>query len=256
MLSPRQKTAIARFFPTMREKWETYATALNMIDWEKTQAYCLEFLSFPSEIWINVDGRTPQGKVKPGADYNKLVDFLIEQLSSLRDEATGRRLIRRVYRRDEVYQGPYVDHAPDLLFSWWDDAGLESRKSSMGGRHPSLHTYTDAREELVASWSGTHRLHGILLMKGKPFRPGLVLSQAHVTDIAPSLLYLLNIPVPTEMDGRVLLDAFHEGFVASHPVEYQEGSLLMHAGQPTEAVYTMMETEKIQARLKDLGYID
>jgi predicted AlkP superfamily phosphohydrolase/phosphomutase len=256
VLSPRQKAAIVRLFPRLREKWESYATALTMIDWAKTQAYCLEFLAFPSEIWINVEGRNPHGRVKAGAEYEKLLEFLADQLLNLRDEATGRRIIRRVYRREEVYQGPYVDHAPDLMFSWWDDAGLESRKSVPGAKHPSLRIYADAREELAASWSGTHRLHGILLLKGEPFRTGTTLPQAHIADIAPTLLYLLGIPVPAEMDGRVLFEAFHEAFVASHPVEYRQGGWLAHERQPSGAVYSMAETEKIQERLKDLGYID
>jgi predicted AlkP superfamily phosphohydrolase/phosphomutase len=256
VLSPRQKAAIARLLPALREKWESYATALSLIDWQKTQAYCLEFLAFPSEIWINVEGRTPHGRVKPGSDYEKLVQFLSEQLLNLRDEATGRRLIRRVYRKDEVYRGPYSEQAPDLMFSWWDEAGLESRKSAPGAKHPSLRLCAEAGEELAAAWSGTHHLHGILLLKGDPFRAGTPLPQAHITDIAPTLLYLLGIPVPAEMDGRVLFEAFDEAFVATHPVHYQQSGLLTHMSQPAEAVYSMAETAKIQERLKDLGYID
>jgi predicted AlkP superfamily phosphohydrolase/phosphomutase len=256
LLSPRQKAALARMFPSLREKWESYATAITMIDWEKTQAYCLEFLAFPSEIWINLAGRTPQGRVRPGADYEKLVEFLSDQLSNLRHQGTGRQLVQRVYRKDEVYHGPYVADAPDLMFSWWDEAGLESRKSAPGATHPSLRTYADGEGELAASWSGTHRLHGILMMKGKPFRQGTTLSRAHITDVAPTLLYLLGIPVPTEMDGKVLSEAFQGEFVASHPIQYHQGGLLMHGNAAPDAAYTAEETEKIQERLKGLGYID
>jgi predicted AlkP superfamily phosphohydrolase/phosphomutase len=256
MLSPRQKTAIVRFFPTLREKWESYATALSMIDWPKTRAYCLEFLAFPSEIWINLEGRTPYGTVKPGADYEELIASLQEHLLSLRDRSTGKHLIHKVYRKEEVYQGPYLDRAPDLMFSWWEGGGLESRKSDAGAGHPSLRSYAEAGEDLAASWSGTHRLNGILLMKGTPFRAGVALSQAHITDVAPTLLHLLGLPVPLEMDGKVMLEAFREEFAALHPVQYQESELLAHATRPSEAVYTMLETAKIQERLKDLGYID
>jgi predicted AlkP superfamily phosphohydrolase/phosphomutase len=256
ILTPRQKAALARLFPTLRETWESYATALTMIDWEKTQAYCLEFLAFPSEIWINVEGRTPHGRVKPGAEYEKLVEFLTDQLLTLQDDATGQRLIRRVYRKEQVYRGPYVDHAPDLMFSWWDDSGLESRKSTPGPKHGSLRTYADDRADLVAAWSGTHRLHGILVMTGAPFRAGATLPQAHITDLAPTLLYLLGIPVPTDMDGRVLVEAFDSAYVASHPVQYREGHVLTQDSPQAEALYTMAETAKIQERLRDLGYID
>lgn len=256
VLSPRHKSTLARLFPTLREKWESYATALTMIDWKATQAYCLEFLAFPSEIWINVEGRTPQGLVKPGADYEQVIEFLTEQLLALQDPATGQRLIHRVYHKDEVYRGPYVDHAPDLMFSWWDDGGLESRKSTPRAKHPSLRTSAADGAELAASWSGTHRLHGILVMTGAPFRTGAALSPAHITDIAPTLLYLLGAPIPTEMDGRVLLEGFDPAYQASHPVHYQQGSLPAQVSDRSAAIYTMAEAEKIQARLKDLGYID
>ena len=89
--------------------------------------------------------------------------------------------------------------------------------------------------------------------EGAPFRAGATLSQAHITDVAPTLLYLLGLPVPAEMDGKVMIEAFHEEFVSLHPVLYQENELLTHATRPSEAVYTMLETAKIQARLKDLG---
>jgi predicted AlkP superfamily phosphohydrolase/phosphomutase len=181
---------------------------------------------------------------------------LQENLLRLGDASTGKPLIHKMYRKDEVYQGPYIDQAPDLVFSWWEAGGLESRKSGAGAKHPSLRTYAEAREELAASWSGTHRLDGILLMKGAPFRAGVTLSPAHIIDVAPTLLYLLGLPVPAEMDGKVILEAFRDEFVSLHPVQYQENEFLMHASRPSEAVYTMLEAAKIQERLKDLGYID
>jgi hypothetical protein len=94
------------------------------------------------------------------------------------------------------------------------------------------------------------------MMKGKPFRQGVRLPKAHITDVAPTLLYLLGIPVPVEMDGQVLSEAFEGAFVASHPVQYHQGGLLMHSNAPLDAAYTAEETEKIQERLKGLGYID
>jgi hypothetical protein len=94
------------------------------------------------------------------------------------------------------------------------------------------------------------------LLRGAPFRTGITLPQAHITDVAPTLLYLLGIPVPAEMDGRVMIEAFQQEFVAANPVRYQEDGLLMQLNQSAEAVYSMAETVKIQERLKDLGYID
>jgi len=95
-----------------------------------------------------------------------------------------------------------------------------------------------------------------LVMKGGPLRGGEMLSTAHITDIAPTLFYLLGIPVPAEMDGKVLLEAFQEEFAAAHPVHYRTADLPAYAESHAKAAYTAEESEKIQERLKGLGYID
>jgi predicted AlkP superfamily phosphohydrolase/phosphomutase len=182
--------------------------------------------------------------------------FLSAQLGNLQDPATGKPLIRRVYRKEEVYQGPYLHLAPDMMFSWWEESGLEARKSVPGADHPSLRDNTTGDEMLSASWSGTHRLHGILAMKGGPLRRGEAISTAHITDIAPTLFYLLGIPVPAVMDGKVLLEAFQDEFAAAHPVQYNTASLPAYTESHAETAYTAEESEKIQERLKGLGYID
>jgi predicted AlkP superfamily phosphohydrolase/phosphomutase len=254
-LTPRQKAWLAGLFPSAREKWELYASSVGIINWEETRAYCLEFLSFPSEIWINLEGRTPHGRVKPGKEYEELITLLTRRLYELKDPETGERLVRKVYRKEEIYHGPYVDLAPDLVLSWWEEAAFQSRKSAPYAGHPSVVDSIDSKETETAAWSGTHRLEGIVLMKGGGFRKGTTLSKAQIIDMAPTLFYLLGLPIPSEMDGSVLFEAFEERFIASRPVQYESGKTVspeVHAG----ATYTEAESEKIRERLKGLGYID
>jgi len=262
MLSPNQKARLARIFPNLRARWESYASSAAMIDWEKTQAYCLEFLSFPSEIWINIEGRSPHGRVKPGAEYEAVVESLIRRLYALKDGETGRSLIRRIYRKEEIYQGPYLDLAPDLILSWWEDGAFQVQKSVPGSGQPSVSDGTRETGASAASWSGTHRLHGVLLMKGGPLRRAATLSKAHITDVAPTLLHLMGVPVPPEMDGSVLLEAFEDTFTRSCRVQYGSEGAPEHAvngngnGNGNGAAYTAAESEKIKERLKGLGYIE
>ena len=256
VLSPEQKVWLAKIFPDLREKWESHASSVAMIDWKRTKAYCLEFLSFPSEIWINLEGRMPHGRVKVGTEYEQLIEFLTRRLYDLKDNKTGRRLIRRVYRKEEVYKGPYLDLAPDLILSWWEEQAFQVRKSVPGETHPSIQDCNGAGNGVAASWSGTHRLHGILLMKGRPFRSSEAISKAHITDIAPTLFYLLGIPVPSKIDGRVLMEAFREEFSVAHSLQCSGDELSAYSRKGSDAAYTAAESEKIQERLKGLGYID
>jgi predicted AlkP superfamily phosphohydrolase/phosphomutase len=255
VLSPNQKSRLANLFPAVREQWEATTSALTMIDWERTKAYGLELLSFPSEIWINLAGRGPGGGVKAGAEYEQLLAFLTARLYDLRDPKTGQALIRRVYRKEDVYAGPYAANAPDLVLSWWEESAFQVRKSAPQAYHPSLRDGSGVAERTVP-WNGTHRLHGILLMQGPQFRPGVRLAQAHITDIAPTLFYLLGLPIPAEMDGQVLLEAFDAHFVASHTPHYQHGMWPAPAVCTADMGFSVAETAKIRERLQGLGYID
>jgi hypothetical protein len=63
-----------------------------------------------------------------------------------------------------------------------------------------------------------HGPPGILLMMGGPVKPGHVLQGAHILDLYPTMLYLLGLPVPRDVTGKVLLDALDPEFVRRHPV--------------------------------------
>lgn len=63
-----------------------------------------------------------------------------------------------------------------------------------------------------------HGPPGILLMMGGPVKPGTVIQGADVLDLYPTMLYLLGLPVPEDVTGKVLLDALDPEFVRQHPV--------------------------------------
>jgi hypothetical protein len=63
-----------------------------------------------------------------------------------------------------------------------------------------------------------HGPPGILLMTGGPVKPGTVIQGAHILDLYPTMLYLLGLPVPQDVTGKVLLDALDPEFVRRHPV--------------------------------------
>lgn len=74
-----------------------------------TKAFVIE----PSRLFINLKGKFPKGNVEKN-DYEKLRDDISAQLSELKD-ADGNLMINRVYKKEEVYSGPYLNKAADLL---------------------------------------------------------------------------------------------------------------------------------------------
>ena len=61
---------------------------------------------------------------------------------------------------------------------------------------------------------------GLLLAFGEGIRPGATLAGASVLDVAPTLLYLLGLPVARDMEGRVLTEMLEPGYARDHPVTF------------------------------------
>ena len=110
---------------------------------------------------------------------------------------TGKPLVERVYEGEELYHGPHAHLAPDLtvvLTDW--------RYRTIG-----LHDFTTHKVISPAFGpTGDHRMEGILVATGPAFRTGASPVEADLLDIAPTVLHLLEIPVPADMDGRVLTE--------------------------------------------------
>lgn len=73
-----------------------------------TRAFALD----PSRIYINTKGRYPRGTVEPGG-YDGLREELAAGLMGI--EYEGRKVMKAVYRKEEIYDGPCMESAPDLV---------------------------------------------------------------------------------------------------------------------------------------------
>ncbi len=89
------------------------------VDWTRTRAYSLGL----GQVYFNVRGREGQGIVNEGDEYRRLADELSAKLLTMTDPKTGQRIVRSVYKRDDVYSGPFMANAPDL------QVGLRGRVS-------------------------------------------------------------------------------------------------------------------------------
>jgi len=239
------------------------------IDWTGTRAFSEEQNTNPG-VWINVRGRESQGTV-PSGEYESARDAVIEALRTWRDPVTGRAVVALARRREEVYQGPYVGEAPDIVVEFALDVGrafqpargLESLRHEQGysyavqgssGRPGPSVRVLDRSEYLGAKgrgMNGTHRPEGVLLLAGPDIRAGAHLQGAHITDVAPTVLHLLGLPVPSYMDGRVLKEVLT---LIQAPLSLQ-GRGAGGEGQPPTP-YTPAEEAAVAARLRALGYLE
>ena len=213
--------------------------SLVNVDWSRTVAYSRGNYG---QIYVNLKGREEHGSIEPGTQYEEVCAHLVERLHALRDPATGQPVVAQVFRRHDLYNGPYVDNAPDVVFL------LRPTYKALG----TLDFSSNRVVESAFGNSGDHHMDGFLAMQGPGVRPGHGLDGARILDMAPTILYLLGLPIPADMDGQVLAQALTPEFMATHAVTV--------AGPHAEAAqgetgYTAEEEEEITRRLERLGYL-
>lgn len=256
VVPPQGLEWLKRKFPDLRQKVKSNIV-FSEIDWKRTKVY--SFGRESTNLFINLEGKMPAGTVKPGKEYESLRDSIIDELRKLKDPETGDSVVDRVYRREEVYHGECIDFAPDLLVIW------------KGHRYTSWPGYDDRNKNIFESslkhsdysdWSslqkgGNHRPNGILLMSGDGIREGDKIQGARIIDLAPTILGLMGVPIPEDMDGKTLEDAFTTSL---NPFQSQRKKV---ADSPESdprknenGAYTEEDAKKIEERLRGLGYVE
>lgn len=242
----RTKERLTRFLPFLRNMVQ-YQLCFADIDWQKTFAYSDTL--YPT-IWIN---RRPGGPLGPEAPQERLQELLTrlrERLAGCRDSVTGVPVVAEVFASSEIYHGPHVSRAPDLLIRWREDVtihGLAGLKHDAGGE-------TRIPGEDPGVISGDHRVHGILFARGPCIRRGVRVENANLVDIAPTVLYAMQECVPRDMDGRVVAQIFEESYTRENAVRFSEATGSGPGGR--DAGYSDEDEEVIAERLKGLGYLE
>lgn len=216
-------------------------TMLHHVDWSRTKAYPL---SGGSQISVNLEGREPEGIVKPGLEYDQVCNQVQAAFQELRDPSTGTPIVERVWRREEIYDEQVTDlipELPDLYIKWRND-----RYTDVGGIGYARGTIS----EPIRGRSGGHTMRGVFLAHGPGIEQGNVIRDAELVDVAPTILSMLNVPIPRVMDGRVLADIFLGS--AEHVVHYQDAS---KSEKTSPHAFSEEEQWVVEQRLRDLGYI-
>jgi len=163
----------------LRESGRTLTSSglISQVDWSKTKA-----LSYGvyGEIFINIPYEDPE--------YDTVRDRLILEIKKEFGDI-------RIFKKEEIYEGPYLDELPDLIILVDDE--------HVNAISPNLEVDT------LRLTKGNHRLDGIFIAYGLGIKRGYKID-AKIYDIAPTILHIFGLPIPNDMDGRVLMEIFEE----------------------------------------------
>jgi len=221
------------------------------INWSRTLAYATGNFG---NINLNIKGREPQGVVEPG-NVDQLIDEITTALYGLRDPDTGEQMVAEVMRREDVYTGNMIDRAPDLLIRWTEDKYLTTTDYDGKPDGPLFGTTQKFGRHGAAyalDQTGMHIIEGICIFYGCGVREDSRLQDANLLDLAPTVLHLLDVPIPRSMDGRVLTEAFIPEIADRH-IRYEEEDQEISGGSGVEL--SAEDEEEIRARLQGLGYV-
>jgi predicted AlkP superfamily phosphohydrolase/phosphomutase len=164
------------------------------VEWGRTRAYALGL----GQIYFNLRGRESQGIVSSGRDYQALQDEIVSKLVTLKDPDTGEAVFGAVYKRDDMYKGEYLENAPDLQVGF-NDGYRVGWQDSLGGIRRTV------VENNNKKWSGDHCATATEISGGVFFSTMKInTTSPSIMDISPTVLKILEVPLPTDLDGKPL----------------------------------------------------
>jgi len=186
---------------------EDLGEGTSSIDWSRTYAYAVGL----GGIYLNLKGREREGILQKGSEAERVRIAIQSGLAGIVDSATQRSVVRSVSRREEIYSGPYVANAPDLLVNFSPGYRV-SWQSAVGGFANLL------IEDNLRRWSGDHIIDpdavpGVLFMS-KNYQSqnphpvptnGTRVGHPNIIDLAPTILNYLGVSVPQNMEGISLI---------------------------------------------------
>lgn len=140
--------------------------------------------------------------------YRKKREEIIDKLSDLKNKG----IIEQIWRKEEIYDGPYLDQIPDILL------GLNHRYSINLNRNSNILSNCNIHIK------GDHKFEpdGVFVAFGKEIKEGDLI-ESSVYDIVPTLLHTFDVPIPNDIDGKVLREIFKgDSEIAKRPIKYQE----------------------------------
>jgi predicted AlkP superfamily phosphohydrolase/phosphomutase len=223
---------------------------LENISWETTRAFPT---SFHGLVRVNLKGREGCGSVDP-QDYDETVREVVRSLREARD-AKGNPLFEGVFAAADLYGSGLVGVAPDVVVvprrTYFMKAALgqESWRAGMLGGD----ILQSGPQVFAGGRTGIHDPYGVLICAGPHIRAGARLEDPWIGDLAPTLLYASGLPIPDDLDGRVLTELFTDDWAASHTPRFVARPPVETAAERSD--FGADELDAIEESLRALGYV-
>jgi len=201
----------------------------DKINWEMTKAYG----NWYAGLYLNPRYYPDDLCKREGA--LELKNILLDA----KDPDNGERIFLVAKTKWELFKGPYFDEMPDVVYTTTKDYRLNTNLPGI------LMEKRFARPSLTGHH--TSALDGILFLKGKGVKEGVKL-EASIQDVFPTACALAGVPIPADVDGKILKDILQEDCYSE---EFKD---LLYEDKETH--YLSLEEDKsVKEHLKDLGYI-
>ncbi len=211
------------------------------LDWAQTVAYA----ATPSSLGINIARKAADGgPPMPAEEYERITWEIAAGLLGIRHPASGRPIVTEVHMRQDVFAGPYDELGPDLTLVLEDGAAVSILRSEAIVR---------TRQEP----NGNHHPEGVFIACGPMIKKGVSLGELSIVDVAPTLLYSLDVALPDDMSGALPTAAFEPCELQRRPPRYVAGGT-QQVAQPLdgELDYDDEDQAMVMSRLRALGYVE
>lgn len=174
-----------------------------------------------------------------------LVSELKTRLEEVRDPLTGRKIVRAVYLKNEIYSGGRLDFLPDMLVEpvpgYIIKANLRQDEFGSNGMNDESHV-------------ATHERQGIIVACGDRVVESSERFSANIWDVAPTVLHAMGFSYPDYMDGQVIGELFGDADLRVEP-ERCGSECDVAARSENEVRLSAEEEGDVMKSLKDLGYL-
>ena len=181
------------------ERFRTIAQRLHrapdVADRRRRRCFAVPTNANCAGIRLNLVGREPEGRLRPGAEAEAFCAELVAELHALVEPASGRPLVKEVLRSAEVFPGEHTGDLPDLLVRWHREGPISGAASPRIG--PIVRPDTSTRR------TGDHRPEGLFFVRGPGVAAGEIHEAVRAEDFAPTMASLLGVAL-ADVDGRVL----------------------------------------------------
>lgn len=197
-----------------------------LLDWTRTRA----FATTPTSNGIHITG-------VPEAEYHAFRDRLIAELRA-------EPVVSEIYTREQAFDGPAGAVAPDLTLVLRD-----------GGLISILPSEATVLPRPVVS--GAHRPVGVFAAKGPGVRRNFAARELSILDVAPAVLYSLDVPLPESLEGRLPEEIWEPAALRRRqPRRAAAATVAATTPVPAPVVMSAQDEQIVMERLRELGYIE